>query len=136
MPGDNTQCIYLPVQEMFSQVTPCLRQIGSSISSVFVDPLLYEVGVRLRDEVILFSCFIGKVDNDEPCAYRNNLCEETFNDLYLNQSSSGWKVLSTNSQRSTANPIYHQPDSFVSIRTPKYLRNLRREWRGGKKSLV
>jgi hypothetical protein len=121
---------------MLSQVAPCLRQIGSSVSSVFVDSLLYELGVRLRDEMVPLNCFVRKVDDDEPCAYRNKLCEETFYDLRLNQSNSHSKVFSKNSQRSTANHSNHQQISSVSIRMPKYSRILRREWRGDKKSLV
>jgi hypothetical protein len=69
---------------MLSQVAPCVRQIGSSISSVFVDSVLYELDVKLRDEVVLVGCFVGEVDDDEPCAYGNKLCEETFYDLCLN----------------------------------------------------
>jgi hypothetical protein len=74
---------------MLSQVAPCVRQIGSSISSVFVDSVLYELDVELRDEVIPLSGFVGEVDDDKPCAYRNKLGEETFHDLFgLNQRSS------------------------------------------------
>jgi|ERR1700722_7867547 hypothetical protein len=81
---------------MFPQVAPCVRQVGSSISSVFVDSILYELDVKLRDEVALVGCFVGEVDDDEPCAYRNKLCEEAFYDLFcLNQRSSHSKVLST-----------------------------------------
>src|SRR5271156_6832985 len=73
---------------MSPQVAPCVRQIGSSISSVFVDSILYELDVKLRDEVAPVGCFVGEVDDDEPRAYRNKLCEETFYDLCLNQRSS------------------------------------------------
>jgi hypothetical protein len=132
----NAQSIKLPVQEMFSQVAPCVRQIGSSISSVFVNSILYELDVKLRDEVALVGCFVGEVDDDEPCSYRNKLCEETFYDLCLNQRSSHSKVLSTNSQRSTASPSNHQQSSSVSIRMPECLRILRQGWRVDKKSLV
>jgi hypothetical protein len=69
---------------MLSQVAPCVRQIGGSISSVFVDSVLYDLDVKLREEVAPLSCFVGEVDDDEPCAYRNKLCEETFYDLCLN----------------------------------------------------
>ena len=72
---------------MFPQVAPCVRQIGSSISSVFVDSVLYELDVKLRDEVALVGCFVREVDDDEPCAYRNKLCEEAFYDLCLSQRS-------------------------------------------------
>jgi hypothetical protein len=121
---------------MLSQVPPCVRQIGSSISSVFVDSVFYELDVKLRDEVAPVGRFVGEVDDDEPCAYRDKLGEETFYDLCLSQHSSHSKVLSTNSQRSTANPSNHQQSSSVSIRTPEYLRILRREWRVDKKSPV
>src|SRR2546423_1020095 len=121
---------------MGSQFAPCLRHIGSSISSVVVDSLLYELGVRSRDKVFLLNCFVGQVDDDEPCGYRNNLCEETFYDLRLSQSSSHSKVRPTNSQISTANASHNQQVECSSIPMPKYLRILRREWRGDKKPLV
>lgn len=73
---------------MLSQVAPCVRQIGGSISSVFVDSVFYELDVELRDEVALVGCFVGEVDDDEPCAYRDKLCEEAFYDLCLSQRSS------------------------------------------------
>jgi hypothetical protein len=66
-----------------SQVAPCVRQIGSSISSVFVDSILYELDVKLRDEVAPVGCSVREVDDDEPRAYRNKLCEEAFYDLCL-----------------------------------------------------
>jgi hypothetical protein len=79
---------------MSSQVAHCLRQIGSGISSVFVDSVLDDLGVRSREEMVLSNCFVRKVDDDEPCSYRKKLGEETFYDLHPNQSSSHSKVLS------------------------------------------
>ena len=77
---------------MSSQVAPRLRHIRGSVSSVIVDSILYDLGVSLRHEMVLSNRFVGKVDDDEPRAYRNKLCEETLHDLRRNQSSSHSKV--------------------------------------------
>jgi hypothetical protein len=75
----NVQGPQLQIEEELADQCPS-QTVRNSIPPICLDPPFHKIGIGFGEEAFLMG-FIREVDKDKPCCNRNDLYEQTLNNL-------------------------------------------------------